>query len=139
MDVYPNETNGHRSRSQPIPQLLVFSEDNFTLLIDKVKTAADPGDKADAKGAFLRLCSSEWTNSGAAAVGEAVLAPSKKMGAFSSAVASHNFGDVSAFHAADILFKDAMMIRAHSYRGELGATCPLAANGCISLSKSMQA
>lgn len=138
MDAYPNESTGHRYKSQPIPRLLVFSEENFVLFLGKVETAADPGDKADAGEAFLRLCSSEWTNLCASVVGEAVLAPLKKMGAVPPAVASHNFGDVSAFRAANIISKDAM-IRAHRYRGELDATCPLAASGCISLSKSWMA
>lgn len=257
MDVKPNESSGQRSRSQHIPELLVFSEENFTLFLDKIKTAveeadryveysgflkwlaferqqefnrtkqvpafraavtaygevelkkklihlkrmiearpdtpfsypeaglfygigtdgskiaylfpgqgsqylgmgnalaavfpeaqriferlgkrrfsshtigeiispADPGEKA----AFQRLCGSEWANLCISVVGEAIFTLLKKMGVLAHAVASHSFGDVSALRAAGILSEDAM-IRAHRYRGELGATCPLATSGCI--------
>jgi acyl transferase domain-containing protein len=98
--------------------------------IAEIISSADPGDKAGAKAAFLRLCGSDWANPCISVVGEMIFALLKRMGALPQAVASHSFGDVSAFRAAGILSEDAM-IRVHRHRGELGASCPLATKGCI--------
>jgi acyl transferase domain-containing protein len=98
--------------------------------IDEIISTKNPGDKAAAKAAFQRLSGVEWTNLCLSVVGKVIFVLLKKMGALPHAVASHSFGDVSAFHAAGILSEDAM-IRIHRYRGELGASCPSATKGCI--------
>jgi acyl transferase domain-containing protein len=98
--------------------------------IDEIISSTNPGDKADVKTAFQRLSGVEWTNLCISVVGKAIFVLLKKMGALPHAVASHSFGDVSAFHAAGIISEDAM-IRMHRYRGELGASCPSATRGCI--------
>lgn len=98
--------------------------------IEEIISCADTGDKAAAKAAFYRLSSVEWTNTCICVVSQTILALLKKMGVLPHAVASHSFGDLSAFHAAGILSEDTM-IRAHRYRGELGASCPLVTKGRI--------
>lgn len=98
--------------------------------IDEIISTTNPGGKADVKAAFQRLSGVEWTNLCISVLGKALFVLLKKMGALPHAVASHSFGDVSAFHAAGIISEDAML-RIHRYRGELGATCPSATRGCI--------
>jgi acyl transferase domain-containing protein len=103
--------------------------------IDEIISSTNPGDKADVKTAFQRLSGVEWTNLCISVVGKAIFVLLKKMGALPHAVASHSFGDVSAFHAAGIISEDAM-IRMNRYRGELGTSCPSATRGCIPVSLS---
>jgi acyl transferase domain-containing protein len=98
--------------------------------IEDIISPSDSGDRADTKAAFLRLCGSEWANPCISVVGEAIFSLLKRMGAFPHAVASHSFGDVSAFRAAGIISKDAML-QLHRHRGELGASCSRATRGCI--------
>ncbi len=98
--------------------------------IEEIISTANAGTKADIKTAIQRLSSVEWTNLCISVVGIAICALLQRMGAYPHAVASHSFGDASAFHAAGIVSEDAL-IQMQRHRGELGANCPVAARGCI--------
>jgi acyl transferase domain-containing protein len=98
--------------------------------IDETISAYNPGGDASNDADVLRLSGAEWNGLCMFVVCKVIFELLNGMGAFPHAVASHSFGDVSAFHAAGILSeKEAIQI--HRYRGELAAGCPKVTSGCV--------
>lgn len=86
--------------------------------------------EAEAKAAFFKLSSAEWTSPAIGVAAEAILGLLESMGVRPDAVASHSFGDIGAFRAAGVISGEDM-IKVTRRRGEIGSSCPQATRGCI--------
>jgi acyl transferase domain-containing protein len=98
--------------------------------IDAIISTSNPGGDTDSEADFLRLSNAEWSGLCMFLICKVILELLNGMGAFPHAVASHSFGDVSAFHAAGILSEEET-IKLHRFRGELAANCPMVTSGCV--------